>query len=1158
MDYERQEVTPKGEHLFPEPNKAQYGESRRTRPLFLPNLLLEESHHKALEGKEQDHAYEIICKWAQLESNGKLSKMNETAIEGEFCKEVFGDALGYDFFADSKETWNFQPKFSVNGGQADAAIGIFGKAKKPQVHAVIELKGPTVNVDKDRSAGRTPVQQCWDYLNNLPECSWGIVCNYVSFRLYHRNNTQRAYEIFTLNDLRKKENFLKFYYLLEKDGLIPSRSTPTPRSDFLLQKCTTRQREVGDDLYQYYQDNRLLLIKYLCGQPHNKPLDTAIHVAQKLIDRIIFVAFCEDRELLPDQSLLRAWRDVPPFHKVTNPKWQNFLQLFSSINDGNDNLKIPPYNGGLFRKDEEVDNLNLDDDWTTFFKTIGDYDFAHTINVDVLGHLFEKSINDIAKIRLTGLSGIEIAEEEKPKMQKSAERKKGGVYYTPPEFTGFITERTVGKMADGKIKLLERNLGVRLDQIDAKTEKKRVIAFAQNAVEELREIKVVDPACGSGAFLIRAYDCLEEKYRDILDVLEIHEPKLAEDLRDKVSDFILQDNLFGVDLSPEAVEIAQLALWLRSAHRRKTLANLSKNIVCGNSLVSDNSVDALALDWQKTFKDVFSRPNSGFDCVIGNPPWERFTLKNREFFDTSAPHILEAPTAAESRQLIEKLKTQNPPLYESYTKAKESTEKTMTYIRQCDRYPLTGKGDINTYSVFAELAHSIVAPTGLVGILVPTGIATDKTNEDFFAKLVDSQTLSGLYDFENKLPVFPDVHRSYKFSVLLFGGSKNKSKSADFVFFAREMDDLKDGSRDISLSTNDFKLLNPNTHTCPIFRFKRDANLTKYIYKRVPVLINKTRKEGGNPWGIDFLTMFHQSGDAELFRTAEQLKSDGFKRSGINWKKSKTVFLPLYEAKMIQMFDHRAASVVVDESNWMRQGQTDETSLVLHQNPEFAVEPRWWVNEADVHRVLGDRDTTKIIAFKNVTSPTNQRTMIAAFIPYSGVVHSSPLIFPGSDISARLTACLLGNLNAFAYDYICRQKIGGVNLSYFIIEQIPTFHPDFYKQKCSWNKKQTLEKWISDRVLKLTCTSNDMIPLAEAAGFKPTVHKWDNAERLDLMAELDAAYFLLYGIERNDVEYILTTFAGICDETSDLLAGPTTTSQILDHYDRLLCASKEH
>jgi len=1144
-------MTPKGEHLFQEFNKARYGESRRLHPLFLPALLERESHDQRLKGPDQDRAYEIICKWADIESKGKLDPMKETNLEGEFCKDIFGDALGYTLFSEDKDQWNFQQKYFVNGGYADAAIGIFGSHKKPQIRAVIELKGPTVNVDKDRTAGRTPVQQCWDYLNAIPDCPWGIVCNYVSFRLYHRNQTPRVYELFVLQELKKREVFDRFFYLFHRDGFLPHSPFQPPQADSLLEKCTTRQRQVGDELYDYYQNNRLALIRHLLGQPYNKSLDTAIRTAQKLIDRIIFVAFCQDRDLLPGKSLKRAWEQIAPFARVTNPKWQNFLELFRSIDKGNPDRNIPPYDGGLFREDPDVDNLSLDDDWTDFFKAVGDYDFAHEINVDVLGHIFEKSINDIERIRQTGLPGIEVAKKEKPKMLKSAERKKGGIYYTPREFTRFITENTVGKIADEKIKLLERDFGIRLDQIDAKTEKNRVSAFAERSIEELREIKVVDPACGSGAFLIRAYDILKDKYYDIVDVLEIHEPKLSDDLRNKVSDIILHDNLFGVDLSPEAVEITQLALWLYTAHKQKTLADLSKNIVCGNSLISDPQIDSNALDWQKKFPDVFSRQNPGFDAVIGNPPWERFTLKNREFFDTFAPHILEAPTAAESRRLIEKLKTQNPPLYNRYIQAKDSTEKTMTYIRQCNHYPLTGKGDINTYAIFVELAHSIVSPTGRVGLLVPTGIATDKTNEDFFAKLVNSQTLSGLYDFENRKKIFPDVDGRYKFSVLLFGGSKNKSKSADFVFFAHVMDDLKDEKRHITLSANDFKLLNPNTRTCPVFRSKRDANLTKYIYKHVPILINETRKEGGNPWGIDFLRMFDQSSNAELFHTAEQLKADEFKRDGPIWRRRRQTFLPLYEAKMLQMFDHRAASVIVDESKWMRQGQTDQTSLVQHQNPEFTIEPRWWVNEDEVHRVLGDRDTTRIIAFKNVTSPTNERTMIAAFIPYSGVVHSAPLIFTGSDISARLTACLLGNLNAFAYDYICRQKIGGINLSYFIIEQIPTFHPDFYKQRCPWDKKQTLEKWISARVLKLTCTSNDMGPLAESAGFKPTVHKWDLAERLDLMAELDAAFFLLYAIERNNVEYILSTFQGLQKESTDIFAGSTTTARIFHFYDDL-------
>jgi len=1144
-------MTPKGEHLFPEINTARYGDNRRKCPLFLPNELKKLSQDNRLRSSAQDEAHAIILKWADLESAGKLEDQKETALEGEFLTEVFGKALGYTLFSEGKKQWNLKPKFNVNGGEADAAIGIFESRKKNPPRAIIELKGPTVNVDRDKSTGRTPVQQCWDYLNAIPECPWGIVCNYVSFRLYHRNHTQRVYELFTLQELRKKDTFLQFYYLFQRDGLLPVTVGQTPRADSLLEVSDKRPREVGDELYKDYRDNRLRLIQHLCGPPHNNTLDNAIRIAQKLIDRIIFVAFCKDRELLPRDSISRAWSQVAPFHRVTNPKWRNFLDLFRSIDEGNEPLGIPPYDGELFRKDEEVDNLDLDDEWTDFFKNIGDYDFRYEVNVDVLGHLFEKSINDIEKIRLAGLFESKAEPEITPKMVKSAERKKGGIYYTPPEFTEFITNHTVGEITKEKIKSVAAKFGFDPDKLDFATSDGKLAQFAIEAIDALRKIKIVDPACGSGHFLIKAYDILEEKYLDIIDLISFSNPRQSEELKEKIPDFILHDNLFGVDLSPEAVEITQLALWLRSAEKGKTLTDLSQNIIRGNSLVTDSEVDPYAIQWERIFPDVLSRQNPGFDCVIGNPPWERFTLKNREFFDASAPHILEAPTAAESRRLIEKLKVQNPPLYDRYIQTKESTEKTMTYIRQCGRFPLAGKGDINTYAVFAELAHSIVSPTGRVGLLVPTGIATDKTNEDFFAKLVNSQTLSGLYDFENRKKIFPDVDSRYKFSVLLFGGSQNKCKSANFVFFAHTMDDLKDDKRHITLSTADFKLLNQNTRTCPIFRSKRDANLTKYIYKRVPVLINKTRKEGGNPWGIDFFTMFHQSSDAGLFHTAEQLKSDGFKRDGAIWKKRKQVFLPLYEAKMVQMFDHRAASVVVDESNWMRQGQTDQTSLVQHQNPEFTVEPRWWVNEDEVHRVLGDRDTTRIIAFKNVTSPTNERTMIAAFIPYSGVVHSAPLIFTGPHISARLTTCLLGNLNSFAYDYICRQKIGGINLSYFIINQIPTFHPDFYEQKCPWDKKQTLENWISDRVLKLACTSNEMIPLAEAAGFKPPVHKWDSVERLDLMAELDAAFFLLYGIEHNDVEYILSTFAGLRNESPDLLAGSNTTARILQFYDDL-------
>jgi hypothetical protein len=1138
----------KGEFLFKELHKARYGEGRRSRPLFLPNLLKQETKSIHHEWSNLDQAYEIFQRWADMESAGKLNPRKETTLESEFITQIFGQALGYTLFSENKEEWNLEPKFTANGGIADAAIGIFDQKQQRIPKAVIELKDPTVNVDKDRFNGRTPVQQCWDYLNSLPECPWGIVCNYVSFRLYHHYNTPKIYEIFTLQELRDKDTFKQFYYIFEKQGLI-SQFGKTPRAEFLLQQTTTRQREVGDELYQYYHDNRQALIARLTKSPYSKSLDDAIRITQKLIDRIVFVAFCEDRELLPENSIGIAWEQLPAFFRVTNPRWQNFLNLFHHIDKGNERNGIPGYNGGLFRQDDDVDNLQLEDEWTDFFKNIGAYDFRNELNVDILGKLFEKSINDIEKVRLTGFFEAK-SDKPLPKMAKSAERKKEGVYYTPPEFTEFIAYNTIDKLIDERLKPVAEKHGLDFEDPQKTKDRRKLEQYIKEAIEIIRQVKIVDPACGSGAFLIQAYQVFEEKYLDIAYLIGLYDDNEADKFKDLIPDYILHENVYGVDLSPAAVEIAQLALWLQSAHRGKTLADLSKNIVCGNSLVSDASIHPRALNWQEKFPEVFNRENPGFDCVIGNPPWERLKLQEREFFDSTDSAIASAVNAAKRRQLIEKLQQSNPELNERYQAAKENTDKTLNYVRTCNKYPLTSRGDINTYAVFAELAKNIVSPIGRVGLLVPSGISSDDTTKDFFAELTKNDLLIAIYDFENKLPVFPDVHRAFKFSIFLFGGSQTKCRAADFVFFAHTMEDLNDKKRHIQLSGEDFKLLNPNTRTCPIFRTKLDAELAKGIYRRVPVLIDKSRTKGGNPWEIRFTRMFDQTNDAELFREEKDIKKEGYKLDGNIWKKGKKTLLPLYEAKMIQMYDHRAASVVVDETNWLRQGQTEETSLVQHQNPEYAVQPRWWASSEVISNALGTVNPCALLAFKNVTSPTNQRTMIAALLPTYGVINSAPLIRFSEQITPREQCCFLANLNSFALDYIVRQKIGNVNLNFFLIEQFPIFPPDFYEGKCLWAKKQTIEEWVSERVLKLTCTSDDMIPLAEAAGFTEEVHKWNEAERISLMAELDAAYFIFYGIERKEVEYILSTFSGLRSEKDGMFTPHSTTSQILECYDR--------
>jgi hypothetical protein len=548
-------------------------------------------------------------------------------------------------------------------------------------------------------------------------------------------------------------------------------------------------------------------------------------------------------------------------------------------------------------------------------------------------------------------------------------------------------------------------------------------------------------------------------------------------------------------------------------------------------LVHDAAVHPAGFDWRERFPAVFGE--AGFDCVIGNPPWERMKLQEREFFSLPAPEIATATNAAKRRQLVAKMESDDPALYERYQEALGAADSLLTYCRTSDEYPLTGKGDINTYAVFAELAYRLVAPHGRVGLLVPSGIASDMTTKDFFAAVAESKRLIRLYDFENRLKkFFPDVDNRFKFSILNFGGEQAAASHADYVFFAHRVEELEDRKRHIALSGKDIRLLNPNTRTCPIFRTRRDAEITKAIYRRVPILIDTKRKGStGNPWGIQFKTMFHQTNDAELFREAETLEADGFKLKGNRWIKGKKVFLPIYEAKMLQDYDHRAADVVTDKSNWVRQGQTEKRSLVGYQNPEQLAMPRFWV---DSHEV--EMPEWGSLGFKDITSPTNQRTMIAAFAPNAGFTNHFVIV--RSELPPVRQMCLLANLNAFAYDYCTRQKIGGVTLNFFIVEQVPTLPPDAYNKRCPWDRRTTLETWISERVLKLTCTAEDMLPLAEACDFTSgsfqaeyggRLNKWDEVERRELTAELDGLFAHLYGLTEEEFAYVLTTFPSVPD-----------------------------
>jgi type I restriction-modification system DNA methylase subunit len=587
------------------------------------------------DGPEFHSAHAIIKKWADMERKGLLKK-KETALDANFLNDIFGTALRYipvERAANGEFTLDRQ--LAVPGiGPVDGALGFFPlkDTASPDPIAVIELKGADIDLDTDKSNGRTAVQQLFDYLNGLPKTNWGIVSNFSSIRLYRKGDNQ-AYESFSLQKLATDlDHFKAFWCLLEKGGLLPSGFQKIPRADDLLTRTGERQKEVGDRLYEHYAQYRSELIATL-EKDFDKPLNEAIRIAQKIFDRIIFVAFCEDRGLIKQKSIHTANQKVPAFHKVKNPRWQNFVGLFHGIDKGHPDLEISHgYNGGLFAEDKSIDDLDLPDQpWTTAFEGIAEYDFKDEVSVDVLGHIFERSITELEKKRETGDFGGTAAIVAQ-KRQKSAERKRFGIYYTPRKITRFIVQQAVGELLNQRFADLEKTHGVMPHELagDFKEHSPRLQVYYQECLQVLREFKVVDPACGSGAFLIAAYELLEDFYHDIAKHLVALGVPDADKILAQIPDFILKDNLYGVDLSPEAVEISRLALWIRSARPGKTLTNLTDNVICGNSLVSDSKIDARAMEWHESFPNIISKSTvgevsrrHGFDAVVGNPPYIR-------------------------------------------------------------------------------------------------------------------------------------------------------------------------------------------------------------------------------------------------------------------------------------------------------------------------------------------------------------------------------------------------------------------------------------------------------------------------------------------------------------------------------------------------------
>jgi hypothetical protein len=534
------------------------------------------------------------------------------------------------------------------------------------------------------------------------------------------------------------------------------------------------------------------------------------------------------------------------------------------------------------------------------------------------------------------------------------------------------------------------------------------------------------------------------------------------------------------------------------------------------SAVRTAAEDFRILHWHLAFPDAMKA--GGFDCVLGNPPWERIKLQEKEFFAARSQEIANAPNKAAREQLIKALSAENASvadraLMREFELAKREAEGSGEFIRCTGRFALTAIGDLNTYALFAEHFLNLICLDGRAGVIVPTGIATDNSTKGYFESITSKGLLISLISFENEAFIFKEIHHAFKFCLLTLRGDESKLPSSQFAFYIRHLHQLANPERHFTLTSNDIALLNPLSRTCPIFRSRADAYLTKKIYSHIANCTQQSEIDAIDAWQIKFATLFHMSNDAHHFTTAKELRDKGAIRDGQIWHLGDELFCPLYEARMIGNSCHKHASFTpgVDGRGFRVLPLTPHADLV---DPDADGEPYYWIPKSHHDERVSRLPGVIRFAFKNITAATNERTFIGCFLPIAfSAADTLPLISSGHQDRPGFTLAMQG-LNSLVFDFCARQKVSGLHMTYFILRQLPIIKPDQISAPD--------RAFILPRLLRLSVTTHSQMQLAEQAGVQLDIpYSWNPEERILIHAELDAYYAHLYGLSRDELRYIL-------------------------------------
>jgi hypothetical protein len=1127
---------------------------------------------------------------------------------------------------------------------------------KPPIHIV----GCRLEIDKRPPSGTprlSPHALVQEYLNKT-EHLWAIATNGFRWRLLRDSSlmTRLTYIEFDLEQILKGENFAEFglFYRLFHRSRLPEGVDDADKCllEYYHQEARHQGGRVRDRLRDGVEKALDLLGNGFLQHPANE------HLRQKFTDgslkdidyyrqllrliyRLLFLMVAESRNLLligDDLDKARIYREYYSIERLRElaerPHWrrEGFQDLWQGLwvtfllfdeNWRGEVLGLSPLNGDLFGSttlpaldDCAIDNYDL----LVALRHLSLYESKgqlrrvnyEYLDVEELGSVYE-SLLDFHPQVIQKKGIYEFA------LVYGSDRKTTGSYYTPSELVHQLIKTALEPVIEDKLAEVRSQTSTPSNPDELK----------RNLEQALLSLKICDPACGSGHFLLAA---ARRVGKELAKVRTGEAEPGSQPLKLAVRD-VIQNCIYGVDLNSLAVDLCKVALWIEGFPGKLPLSFLDHRIKCGNSLVGvldinwlkegipdeaykavtgddkqlatklkrrnkkerenngqlsiyenletkrthyaeslrelgniaelspqqvrekqaryqqtrkdsqwqgdylacnlwtgaffmplteqnlhllpttetltqllrGNSIAQIIVDtisklaeekhffhWCLEFPEVFEQ--GGFDCVLGNPPWERIKLQEKEFFASRSANIADAQNKATRDKLIKELKKNNPELAQAFEYAKHDAEAQSKFIREAGRFSLTAVGDINTYSVFAETARKLISLNGRVGIIVPTGIATDDTCKYFFGDLIHKQNLAKLYDFENRDYLFTDIYYRVRFCLLVLSGYC--IQKASFAFLLTQVKQLEDRERLFNLSIEDIKLINPNTLTCPIFRTNKDADITKKIYQNVPVLENE--EMGINPWNISFMRMFDMANDSSLFKNNPEED-----------------LVPLYEAKMFHQFDHRfgyyTQEMVEREQNSFK--AIPSPSIEQKQDPNYTLNSRYWVNRSEVkNKLAGKWDKQWLLGWRDITSATNEITVIASLLPICACGDTVLLMMPKVDDN-KLISCLMANLNTITFDFVARQKVGGNHLKFFTMRQLPVLTPEVYTPEDI--------KIISTRVLELVYTAWDMQPFAKDMGYNDKPFMWDSNRRALLRAELDAYYAKLYGLTRDELRYIL-------------------------------------